>query len=62
MTDDTTTPPAVPSAQASVADAPTPAAEIAVGDIVHGRLVFGVRKVEGAVFVAFDAACDWQPL
>ena len=58
MTDDVTT--SMPSADAR-ATQPAPA-DVAVGDVVRGRPVFGVRKVEGAVFVAFDAECAWQPL
>jgi hypothetical protein len=33
-----------------------------VGDTIAGRAIFGVRKVEGEVFVAFDADCLWLPL
>ena len=43
----------------AIVDAP---AAIAVGDIVRGRPVFGVRKVEGVMLVAFDPDCAWQPL
>jgi hypothetical protein len=48
--------------QAPAADAPASPTVPQVGDELNGRAIFGVRKVEGDVFVAFDADCTWLPL
>jgi hypothetical protein len=48
--------------QAPAADAPASPTAPQVGDELNGRAVFGVRRVEDEVFVAFDADCTWLPL
>jgi hypothetical protein len=50
------------ASQAPAADAPALPMGPQVGDELNGRAIFGVRKVDDDVFVAFDADCVWLPL